>query len=336
MTVLFDEVIKPLLPKLAEFMSNEFLPWLLEKLKQLRDYIDKNSDKIVEFLEKVGNIAWEGFKKFVDILGKLIDYIIENPDTVINFFKALIALKIASWVGNMVINVSKFVDAVKKLSGAAPGLSKAFSKVKGGVVKAATKVGSLVSGSGILTGAGATTTSGIALTAGMGIAGLAMAGYDAYKNVKRSEEIFGEEEGKTTSAKVTAGIGGAIGGTGGGLLDETKSAGEKAKSVGLNALKEWEEVLRLIRKYGYYKTNEALAEMNLLTRNAVEQLGWSKLCMSEDIVWLKKEFIEIFKNKQQGIESLEMLSEPVMTMAELAEKAREYGNQETKLLGTAE
>ena len=237
MTVLFDEVIKPLLPKLAEFMSNEFLPWLLEKLKQLRDYIDKNSDKIVEFLEKVGNIAWEGFQKFVDILGKLIAFVIENPDTVINFFKALIALKIASWVGNMVINVSKFVDAVKKLSGAAPGLSKAFSKVKGGVVKAATKVGSLVSGSGILTGAGATTTSGIALTAGMGIAGLGMAGYDAYKNVKRSEEIFGEEEGKTTSAKVTAGIGGAIGGTGGGLLDETKSAGEKAKSVGLNALK---------------------------------------------------------------------------------------------------
>lgn len=106
--------------------------------------------------------------------------------------------------------------------------------------------------------------------------------------------------------------------------------------LGLNALKEWEEVLRLIRKYGYYKTNEALAEMNLLTRNAVEQLGWSKLCMSEDIVWLKKEFIEIFKNKQQGIESLEMLAEPVMTMAELAEKALEYGNKETKLLETIE
>ena len=106
--------------------------------------------------------------------------------------------------------------------------------------------------------------------------------------------------------------------------------------LGLNALKEWEEVLRLIRQYGYYKQNEALAEMNLLTRNAVEQLGWSKLCMSEDIVWLKKEFVEIFKNKQQGIENLEMLSEPVMTMAELAEKAREYGNQETQLLGTAE
>lgn len=106
--------------------------------------------------------------------------------------------------------------------------------------------------------------------------------------------------------------------------------------LGLNPLKEWEEVLRLIRKYGYYKTNEALAEMNLLTRNVVEQLGWSKLCMSEDIVWLKKEFIEIFKNKQQGIESLEMLAEPVMTMAELAEKALEYGNKETKLLETIE
>lgn len=106
--------------------------------------------------------------------------------------------------------------------------------------------------------------------------------------------------------------------------------------LGLDPLEEWEKVLKLIRKHGFYKPNEAFKEMNLLTKNVVEQLGWGNLCMSENIVWLKKEFVEIFKNKQQGIENLEMLSEPVMTMAELAEKAREYGNQETKLLEIAE
>lgn len=106
--------------------------------------------------------------------------------------------------------------------------------------------------------------------------------------------------------------------------------------LGLDPLEEWEKVLKLIRKHGFYKPNEAFKEMNLLTKNVVEQLGWGNLCMSENIVWLKKEFVEIFKNKQQGIESLEMLAEPVMTMAEIEEKAREYGNQETQLLGTAE
>lgn len=102
--------------------------------------------------------------------------------------------------------------------------------------------------------------------------------------------------------------------------------------LGLDPLEEWETVLKLIRKHGYYKNIEAFNEMNLLTKNVVQQLGWDNLCMSENIVWLKKEFIEIFKNKQQGIENIEMLAEPIMTMAELAAKASEYCNQEIKLL----
>lgn len=94
----------------------------------------------------------------------------------------------------------------------------------------------------------------------------------------------------------------------------------------LDPYEEWEKVLILIRKYGYYKQDESFNEMNLLTKNVVKQLGWSNLCSSENIVWLKKEFIEIFENKQKGIENIEMLSEPVMTLAELMAKASEYNN----------
>lgn len=98
----------------------------------------------------------------------------------------------------------------------------------------------------------------------------------------------------------------------------------------INADDEWEQVLKLIREYGYYKHEKAMAQMKPLTANAVRQLGWYKLCSSDNIVWLKKEFIEIINNKKDNIESLEMLLEPTMTLAELTAKAKEY--EERKLL----
>lgn len=104
----------------------------------------------------------------------------------------------------------------------------------------------------------------------------------------------------------------------------------------LDPYEEWEIVLNLIRKHGYYKMDIAFKEMKSLTKNVVKQLGWNNLCTSENIVWLKKEFIEIFKNKQQSIETVEMLNEPVMTISEIIAKASEYWNEEPKLLNEAE
>lgn len=45
----------------------------------------------------------------------------------------------------------------------------------------------------------------------------------------------------------------------------------------------WEEVMTTIRKYGIYATPEALASMHPLTRQAVGRIGFSNLCMSENI-----------------------------------------------------
>lgn len=102
--------------------------------------------------------------------------------------------------------------------------------------------------------------------------------------------------------------------------------------LGLDALSEWEQVLSLIREHGFYKHEQAFKEMNPLTQNIVRQLGWSNLCSSENIVWLKKEFVDIFNNKQVWVERLEALPEPTMTLAELTQKAKEYHDQETKLI----
>lgn len=104
----------------------------------------------------------------------------------------------------------------------------------------------------------------------------------------------------------------------------------------LDPYEEWETVLNLIRKHGFYKSTDAFNEMGLLTSNVVKQIGWGNLCMSENITWLKKDFIEIFKNKQQSIETVEMLNEPVMTISEIIAKASEYWNEKPKLLNEVE
>ena len=45
----------------------------------------------------------------------------------------------------------------------------------------------------------------------------------------------------------------------------------------------WEEVLRLIRSYGYMRETEALESMSELTRETVKRMGWKTLCTSENI-----------------------------------------------------
>lgn len=208
-------VLGPLIESFAEWAKEELLPWLIEKLKAIGDWITENKDEIKKFFETFGNEAWNDFKIFVDTLGKLIDYIIKNPDTVIGFLKTLLALKIGSWFLEGSGSIMQWVGSFSK-----------FLDVLGG--------GGL---SKILAGGGLSKILAVAVPAAMGALGLTMGGIDAYQAVNKSTDWFGEEEGNTTSAKVSSAIGGFIGGDHGGIMDETMSAGEKAKEVGLNALK---------------------------------------------------------------------------------------------------
>ena len=69
-----------------------------------------------------------------------------------------------------------------------------------------------------------------------------------------------------------------------------------------SAKEEWENVLHALRYYGYYKQEEAMASLKPITRECVQSIGWYRLCMSEEIQWERKLFIEIFENKQYAIE----------------------------------
>ena len=70
----------------------------------------------------------------------------------------------------------------------------------------------------------------------------------------------------------------------------------------LNAEDEWTYVLNAIHKFGYYNTNGALESLKPITREIVERLGFQNLCMSENINWERKIFIETFNSYKKNQE----------------------------------
>ena len=99
----------------------------------------------------------------------------------------------------------------------------------------------------------------------------------------------------------------------------------------MNADEEWDNVLKAIRRYGSYRQDEAMKSLNPYTANIVRQVGYMRICMSENIQWERKEFMELFKMNKDRDENTLLLSEPQMTIAELTRIAR-LKEEEVKLL----
>lgn len=82
----------------------------------------------------------------------------------------------------------------------------------------------------------------------------------------------------------------------------------KTPSLQLKADEEWEKVREAIRKYGYYRTDEAMESLNPLTARVVNAIGgFQNLCQSTNTDWSRKNFIDMFEVKQNNIEELEMI-----------------------------
>lgn len=131
------DIFVELFTTFADFMKSGALPWLNEKLGQLATWLKENKDKIVELIEKIGSIAWETFKVFVDLVGKLITYVVENPDSVIKFFSGLLALKVGSWfistaagLGQALIGLEGFAGAISNVG---PMITGAFASINSAV-----------------------------------------------------------------------------------------------------------------------------------------------------------------------------------------------------------
>lgn len=131
------QTLTPLVLDLVEafndFAAENILPFINDKLTQLDTWLKNNSDKVKTLLETVGNIAWDGFTLFVDFTGKLIDYVVQNPDVVVTFFSGLLALKVGSWfvsgaagIGNMTLGLSNLGTAVSTVG---PQITTAFTGI---------------------------------------------------------------------------------------------------------------------------------------------------------------------------------------------------------------
>lgn len=57
----------------------------------------------------------------------------------------------------------------------------------------------------------------------------------------------------------------------------------------------WEQVQRVIGRYGYYRESEALAELDETTRQCVNRLGFKNLCVSENMVADRANFRTIYE-----------------------------------------
>jgi hypothetical protein len=92
----------------------------------------------------------------------------------------------------------------------------------------------------------------------------------------------------------------------------------KTPLLQLKADEEWDKVKNAIRKYAFYRADEAMKSFNPLTANVVRALGgFEQICQNTDGDWLRKNFIEIFNTKMENTEEIEMLNEPQLTLSEL-------------------
>lgn len=73
--------LAPLIPQLITFASETLLPKLTEYLQIAGDWINNNTDKIQDFLTRLGEWGWETLQTVIEGIGKAIAYVVENPDT---------------------------------------------------------------------------------------------------------------------------------------------------------------------------------------------------------------------------------------------------------------
>ncbi len=88
----------------------------------------------------------------------------------------------------------------------------------------------------------------------------------------------------------------------------------------LNAEEEFEKVRLAIRRFGSYRISELLQSLNPYTAKITSQIGVQRICNSEGITWIKKEFISEFNACLDNyIENLQY-NENLLTSKEIENK----------------
>ena len=84
----------------------------------------------------------------------------------------------------------------------------------------------------------------------------------------------------------------------------------------------WELVLKMIGKYGYYRPEEAYAEMDDLTKQVVKRIGYGNLCKSENLgidrASFRDIYLQIAKRKKEDAQMPEQLRLAIDKMQNLS------------------
>lgn len=84
----------------------------------------------------------------------------------------------------------------------------------------------------------------------------------------------------------------------------------------------WDECCRVIRKYGSYGADRAMAELTGITKETVKRLGFSELCRSENPMADRANFRMIFEQLAQRKQKASQLPE---SLSQLIEGIQERG-----------
>ena len=63
----------------------------------------------------------------------------------------------------------------------------------------------------------------------------------------------------------------------------------------IDAAEAWGEVMRALRVFGYYREAEALKSMSPRTAKVVRFMGWSEICLSEELGVVRGQFIKMYQ-----------------------------------------
>lgn len=94
----------------------------------------------------------------------------------------------------------------------------------------------------------------------------------------------------------------------------------------------WDNVMRLIRRYGYMREDKILAELDDTTREVVIIMGLQEICASEtaDLAYRRMEFKELYNSRLGHKNTVDQLP------ASLVEDMGRLREQNVKLIGGAE
>ncbi len=79
------------------------------------------------------------------------------------------------------------------------------------------------------------------------------------------------------------------------IAEVRKAAMEILNPDVMTAADAWGEVVQAIRRYGYYRAEEALASMSPETARVVRSIGWQEICMSEEPGVIRGQFLKMYQ-----------------------------------------